>query len=57
MRTKEVVMSGNSTIDHGSDSADTPPPAGPTDHGGKGGMATRELAPDISEPDAPEPPG
>ena len=27
------------------------PPAGPTDHGGKGGMATRELAPDISEPD------
>ena len=31
-----------------------PPPVGPTDHGGKGGMATRELAPEISEPDVAE---
>ncbi|CAN5682555.1 hypothetical protein BH09ACT8_BH09ACT8_52190 [soil metagenome] len=30
------------------------PPVGPTDHGGKGGMATREVAPDISEPDPEE---
>jgi hypothetical protein len=29
------------------------PPAapGPTDQGGKGGMATREVAPEIAEPD------
>jgi hypothetical protein len=33
------------------------PPAGPTDHGGKGGMATREVAPDIAEPDEPTQPG
>jgi hypothetical protein len=47
-------MSGNSDTDHGStDSEKSPPPVGPVDHGGKGGMATRELAPDISEPDAP----
>ena len=25
------------------------PPPGPTDHGGQGGMATRENAPDIAE--------
>lgn len=29
---------------------------GPVDHGGKGGMATREVAPDVAEPDSPEPP-
>jgi hypothetical protein len=34
----------------------SPPPAGPTDHGGKGGMATREVAPDIAEPDDTDPP-
>ena len=33
------------------------PPAGPTDHGGKGGMATREVAPDVAEPDVPKQPG
>jgi hypothetical protein len=50
-------MSGNSKPNHvGTDSEESPPPAGPTDHGGKGGMATRELAPDISEPDTQEPP-
>ena len=27
-----------------------PPAPGPTDQGGKGGMATREVAPDIAEP-------
>jgi hypothetical protein len=31
-------------------------PPGPTDHGGQGGMATREVAPDVAEPDAQEPP-
>ena len=25
------------------------PPPGPTDHGGKGGMATREVAPDVAD--------
>lgn len=33
-----------------SDEGATAPPAGPTDHGGKGGMATREVAPEIAEP-------
>jgi hypothetical protein len=32
------------------------PPVGPTDQGGKGGMATREIAPDVAEPAVPEPP-
>jgi len=27
---------------------DTPPAPGPTDQGGKGGMATREVAPEIA---------
>ena len=41
----------------GADSeADKNPPVGPTDHGGKGGMATREVAPDVAEPDTQEPP-
>lgn len=30
---------------------------GPADHGRHGGMATREVAPDVADqPDAPEPP-
>ncbi|CAN5724940.1 hypothetical protein BH09ACT7_BH09ACT7_11820 [soil metagenome] len=33
------------------ESRKSPPPVGPTDHGGKGGMATREVAPDVAEPD------
>ncbi len=33
-----------------SDTAAAPPP-GPADHGRDGGMATRELAPEIAEPD------
>jgi hypothetical protein len=33
----------------GSHEEDTPPPPGPTDHGGEGGMATREVAPEIAE--------
>jgi hypothetical protein len=42
---------------HGGDSeADKTPPVGPTDHGGTGGMATREVAPDVAEPDTQEPP-
>jgi hypothetical protein len=28
-----------------------PTPAGPVDHGRDGGMATRELAPELTEPD------
>ncbi|MET0698188.1 MAG: hypothetical protein ABWY93_00875 [Mycobacterium sp.] len=49
-------MSGNSKSDDDTDARKSPPPAGPVDHGGKGGMATRELAPEISEPDQQEPP-
>ena len=37
----------------GVDDKDRP---GPADHGGEGGMATREVAPDIAHKDAPEPP-
>lgn len=29
---------------------------GPADHGGQGGMATREVAPDLGDEGAPEPP-
>ena len=29
---------------------------GPADHGGQGGMATREVAPDVAQNGAPEPP-
>lgn len=32
------------------DPADNPPP-GPTDHGREGGMATREVAPELVESD------
>ncbi|VEG51217.1 Uncharacterised protein [Mycolicibacterium aurum] len=28
-----------------------PTPAGPVDHGRDGGMATREIAPELTEPD------
>jgi hypothetical protein len=31
-----------------------PPAPGPTDQGGKGGMATREVAPEIAEPSPDE---
>lgn len=27
------------------------PPPGPADHGREGGMATREIAPELTEPD------
>jgi hypothetical protein len=49
-------MSDNSKSDKTTHSPKPPPPVGPTDHGGKGGMATREVAPEIAEPDATEPP-
>ena len=45
-----------STVEHAVERPkvqETPPP-GPTDHGGQGGMATRENAPDIAEGDEPE---
>ncbi|WP_197518702.1 hypothetical protein [Mycobacterium sp. ACS1612] len=33
------------------DSAKVDPPPGPADHGREGGMATRENAPELTEPD------
>ena len=54
---KEVVMNSDSPTDQPSSTEEdetTAPPAGPTHHGGKGGMATREVAPDIAEPDEPK---
>lgn len=40
----------------GDASDDEQPAPGPADHGGKGGMPTREVAPDVAEPDVAEPP-
>ncbi|BBZ33612.1 hypothetical protein [Mycolicibacterium confluentis] len=34
----------------GPEPGEDPPAPGPTDQGGKGGMATREVAPEIAEP-------
>ena len=35
--------------DDSDDTADADKPPGPTDHGRTGGMATREVAPDVVE--------
>ena len=42
--------SDSSTVGNTDTDTDTAPP-GPADHGRDGGMATRELAPEIAEPD------
>ena len=39
----------HSSDDHGSDDERCAPAPGPTDQGGRGGMATREVAPEIAE--------
>jgi hypothetical protein len=57
-RQEEAVMAGDATQDptrdtqsgHKTDPADNPPP-GPTDHGREGGIATREVAPELVESD------
>jgi hypothetical protein len=44
-------MSDDETPDEQAAKAATPPPPGPADHGGHGGMATREKAPELAEGD------
>jgi hypothetical protein len=49
-----MTETGTNSHDDKSTDAKKPPP-GPTDHGRDGGMATREVAPDVAE-NAEEPP-
>lgn len=42
-----------STVEHAVERPAMKQPPGPADHGGQGGMATRENAPDLAEPDEP----
>ena len=46
--------SDSSTVGNTDTDTDTAPP-GPAAHGRDGGMATRELAPEITEPDGDRP--
>lgn len=48
-------VTGTDPDDDTSTDAKKPPP-GPADHGREGGMATREVAPDVVENAAAEPP-
>lgn len=45
------MRSADKPDDEIADDAKEPPP-GPADHGREGGMATREIAPELTEPDA-----
>ncbi len=44
------MPSADKPHDEIADDAKEPPP-GPADHGREGGMATREIAPELTEPD------